>query len=93
MRSSRLLLLTGSSRSTWLRTLGTILGPAATTSVNAKAVEGSTNNVVTNTRKVLYPTTTHQNDGVLLKIVTLTADIGNDFKAIRETNFGNLTKR
>ena len=37
-------------------------------------------------------TTTDENDGVLLKIVTLTTDVGDDLVTVSKTNLGNFPK-
>ena len=48
--------------------------------------------MITNTGKVLHTTTTHKHDGVLLEVVALTADVGDNFFAIGKANFSNFTK-
>ena len=87
----KLLLLSGSC-STGFGALSTVLRTAAATLVNAKAVQSTTNDVVTNTGQVLHTATANKNDGVLLKVVTLTADLGDNFFAIGKANFSNFTK-
>jgi hypothetical protein len=49
--------------------------------------------VIANTWKVTHTTTAHKHNGVLLEVVSLTADVGSYFFAIRKTYTGNLTKR
>jgi hypothetical protein len=48
--------------------------------------------VVTNTRKVLYTTATHENNGVFLQIVTFTRDVGRNFVTGGKAHTGNLTE-
>ena len=48
--------------------------------------------MITNTWKVFYSTTTDENDGVLLKIVTLTTDVGDDLVTVSKTNLSNFPK-
>ncbi len=48
--------------------------------------------MVANTWKVFHTTTTDKDDGVLLEVVTFSADVGDDFVAVGEANFGNLTE-
>jgi energy-coupling factor transporter ATP-binding protein EcfA2 len=87
-----LLALRRSSGSTGLRTLCTVLRTATAALVYAEAVKGTTNDVVTDTGKILYASTAHQHDGVLLEVVTFTADVRNHFVTVCETHFGDLTK-
>ena len=49
--------------------------------------------MITNTRKIFYPSATDQYNRVLLEIVTFTGDIGNDFYFICQTNLCYLTQR
>ncbi len=48
--------------------------------------------MITNTRKVLYTTTANKDDGVLLEIMSFTANVGDHFFAIGQTDLGNFTK-
>lgn len=43
--------------------------------------------------QVLDPTAAHQHDGVFLEVVTLAADVADDFKAACEADFGDFTQR
>src|SRR4051812_24304503 len=88
----RLLLLLGGS-SARLRRLRTVEGATAATGINPGRVERATNDVVANARQVLHPTTTNENNRVLLQIVAFTRNVGGDFHAVGQTNARNLSKR
>ena len=76
-----------------LLALHTVLRTAAVTTVYTEGVELTTNDVVTHTRKVLYTAAANENDGVFLKVVAFTGNIGGDFVTGRKTHTGNLTQR
>ena len=61
------------------RPLGTVFGTSLTAFVNTEAVQRTAHDVVTHTGKVANTTAFNQNDGVFLKVVTLTTDISGDF--------------
>jgi hypothetical protein len=61
--------------------------------VDTESIERATNDVVADTRKVFHPTATNEDDGVFLKVVSFTADVGDDFEAVGETHFGHLAER
>src|SRR5690606_22812428 len=73
-------------------TLGTVLGTGLFTILHTLQVEGTANDVVANTRQVLYTTTAHEYDGVFLQVVAFTADVRNDFVTVCETHLRNLTQ-
>jgi hypothetical protein len=52
------------------------------TCINAKCIEGTSNDVIPNTRKVAYTTAPDENDGVFLKVVTFTTDVRGNFFTI-----------
>ena len=60
--------------------------------VNAEAVEGTTDDVVTDTGKVADTTTLDQNHRVFLEVMTFTADVGGHFLTVGQTNTGDLTQ-
>ena len=74
-----------------LWTLGTILGAALCTVGNTGGIQRTTNDVIAHTGKVLYTTTTNQNDRVLLQVVAFSRDVGVDFLLVCQTYTGNLT--
>src|SRR4051812_13536041 len=49
--------------------------------------------MVADARQVLHPATTNEHDGVLLKIVPLTGDIGRNFEAVSKPHARDLPKR
>ena len=75
-----------------LGTLCTVLRTALCTVGNTGSIECTANDVVTNTRKVLYTTTADKHHGVLLEVVTFAGDVGRYFHAVDEADTANLTK-
>ncbi len=59
----------------------------------ARGIEGSTHNVVTNTRQVLDTAAADEDDGVLLKVVSLARNVRGNFHSVRQTNAAHLPKR
>ena len=86
-------LLDGSGGLAGFRTFGTVFGTALTALINAETVEGTTDDVVADTGQILYPAAADEDDGVLLEVMAFSADVGNDFEAVGEPDFGDLTKR
>ena len=80
-----LLLLSG------LRTLSTVLGTTLCAVGNTGCIERAAHDVITNTREVLHTTATHQHDGVLLQVVSLSGNVTVDFLLVSQTNTGYLT--
>ena len=76
-----------------LRTFGTVFGTALAAFIDAETVERTTDDVVSDTGQILYPAAADEDDGVLLEVVAFTADVGNDFEAVGEPDFSDLTKR
>ena len=76
-----------------LGSLRTVLGTSLHTTVDALSVEGTADDVVTDTRKVLNTAATDHNNAMLLKIVAFARDVGRNFNAVGKTNSGDLTKR
>jgi hypothetical protein len=60
--------------------------------VDTEGVEDASNNVVANTRQVANAPAADQDDGVLLKIVVLTRNIGSNLATIRQTDAGDLAQ-
>ena len=75
-----------------LRPLGTVLRAALATVFNTRSVECPAHNVVLHTWQVLHTTAANQHNRVLLQVVPLARDIGNDFKAIRQPDFSYFAK-
>ena len=72
--------------------LATFVGLTATATVHSEAVEGSADDVVAHAGEVLDLATADQNDRVLLKIVPLARNVGDDLLAVCETNLGDLAE-
>ena len=77
----------------FLGLLNAILGTAAAALFNSLAVKGATHDVITNTGKVLYTTTTYQDDTVFLQIVSFVGNVGDDFNTGGEAHLRNFTDR
>jgi hypothetical protein len=75
-----------------LRPLGAVLRAALSTVRYAHRVEDPTNNMITNTGKVLYTTAANEHDRVLLEVVTFTGNIGGNLHTVRQAYTSNLTK-
>ena len=72
--------------------LCTVLGAGLHTAGNTLSVEGTADNVVTDTRKVLYTAAANHNHGVLLKVMADAGDISSDFITIGQANTSDLTQ-
>src|SRR5690606_3645037 len=55
-------------------------------------VENAAKHVVTHTRQIADTTTANEHDRVLLQVVTLAGDIGNDFTRSGQANLRNLAQ-
>ncbi len=75
-----------------LRLLGSVLGAATTTVVDADGIEGSADNVVADTGKVFDTTATNQDHGVFLKVVAFARDVSRDFNPVGQTDTRHLTE-
>jgi len=73
--------------------LGAVLGTALLTPIDAEAVQGAADDVVTDAGKVANAAATDKNDRVFLEVVTFATDVGGHFLAVRQTHAGDLTKR
>ena len=60
--------------------------------VDTEGVEDASNNVIANTRQVANSSSADQDDGVLLKIVVLTRNIGSNLATIRQPDAGDLSQ-
>jgi|GEM_PF-2221202 len=76
-----------------LRALHAVLRSALTTSIDAEAIEGAADDVVSHTRKVTNSTTANEHDGVFLKVMSFATDVCRNFFAIGESNTSHLAKR
>ena len=82
-----LLFLAFSRGSVFLRTVPTA---GLTTTVNARCVQCSTNDLITNTRKITNTTASNENDGVFLKFVTFAGNIDRYLFPVGKTNTGDF---
>src|SRR5689334_12810699 len=55
-------------------------------------VEGAADDLVADTGEVLHPAAANEHDGVLLKVVTDTRDVGRDLDAARQAHAGDLAE-
>ena len=72
--------------------LGTVLGTALHTAVDALGIQRTTDDVVTDTGEVLDTATADHDDGVLLQGVAHAGDVSGDFVAVGQTHTGDLTQ-
>jgi hypothetical protein len=63
------------------------------TAVDACGIEGTTDDLVTNTRKVFDTATAYEHDRVLLEVVAFPRDVGGDFGTGRESYTSDLAER
>ena len=56
------------------------------TAINTEGIAATANDLVSNPWQVPHTTTADQNDGVFLKVVTLTRDVNRDFLAVAQAN-------
>lgn len=71
------------------KTLGllrTVTASGLLTTVDTEGIAGSANDLVSNPWQVPHTTTTDENDGVFLKVVTFTWDVNRDFLAVAQAN-------
>jgi hypothetical protein len=65
-----------------LRSLGSVLGTTLLTILNAHRVQGTTDDMIAYPGKVLHPTPSDEHDGVFLKVMAYSWDIGGYLNAI-----------
>ncbi len=70
--------------------LGAVFGTALVALLNAGSIQRTANNGVTYTGQVFYTTTAHKHNGVLLQVVSLSRNVGNDLDAIDQTHLGHF---
>ena len=75
-----------------LRTLCSVLGATLLTVCNTLGIESTTNNMVTYTGQVTNTSTADKNNGVLLKVVADTGDVGRSLHTVGKSYSGDLTK-
>ena len=72
--------------------LGAILGTSLHTTVDTLSIESTTDDVVTDTRKVLHTAAADHNHRVLLQVVADTGDVSSDFVTVGQTHTSDLTQ-
>ena len=77
---------------TRLGALGSVFGTATAAAIHSEGIKRATDDMVTDTGEILHTSAAHEHDRVLLKIVTFTANVGDDFLAVGQTHFGDLAK-
>jgi len=60
--------------------------------VDASAVQRAAHDVIAHTGQVLDTTTAHQNDAVLLEVVTFAGDVRSHFNSVGQTYTSHLTQ-
>ena len=75
-----------------LGTLGAVLGTGLATIVDAGGVQGTTDDVVTDTGKVLHTAAANHHDGVFLKVVAFAGDVSGNFDTVGQAHTGDLTE-
>ncbi len=71
---------------------GTILGTALFAICNSQGVKSASNDMVSDTGKVLYTATANEHNGVLLQIVPDPRDIGGNFYTVCQTDAGDFAQ-
>ena len=74
------------------RTLGAIFGATLHAVFNAGSVECSSDDVITDARKILNPTASYQDDRVLLQVMTDTGNVCSDFHTVGQADTSDLPK-
>lgn len=69
-----------------------VFGTALLAISNPQRIEGASNDVVSDTWKVLYTAAANEHNGVFLQIVPDPRDIGGDFYTVCEANTGDFTQ-
>jgi hypothetical protein len=69
-----------------------VLGAALLSVLNAYGVQSTADDVIPNSRKVLHPPPSNENNGVLLEVVANPRDISSNFHSIGQPYPGNLSK-
>jgi len=77
----------------FLGSLCAVLGTALVTSCNALSIKCSAYDVITASGKVTYTAAANKYDGVFLKVVADSGDIGGSLKSVCKSYSGYLTKR
>ena len=77
----------------FLAALDAVLRTTLTATIDTERVERTADDVVPDAWKVTDSTPANQHDGVFLKIVTLTTDVGADFTSVGKSDSCHLSQR
>src|SRR5881394_316588 len=72
------------------RRLGAVLRTTLLPVLHALRVQRTAHDVIAHAWQVLHPAAANQHHRVLLQVVTLTADVADDFEAVGEAHLGHL---
>src|SRR5512143_3063685 len=73
--------------------LCTVLRPRLPSVLDTNGIQLPTDDVITNARKVLYPSSPDHDHGVFLQVMPLARDVHRHLEAVGETDPGHLPKR
>src|SRR5918992_870705 len=85
--------LTSPLRGILLRFLRSVFGPTLPPFLYADRIERSTNDVITNSRKIFNAASPDQYNRVLLQVMTHPWDVGRHFNPVGESNTGHFAQR
>lgn len=74
------------------RSFGTVATTTLAAGIHPACIQSSAYHVVANPRKVLDPASPNEDDGVFLKIMALSGNIGCHLDAVGQPNAGNFTQ-
>jgi hypothetical protein len=64
------------------RFFGPVFGATLFPVLNAYGIQGATDDMIPNSRKIFYPSSSNENNGMLLEVVANPRDISGDFDPI-----------
>lgn len=77
----------------FFRSLCSIFAPLLFSSFHACSIKSSTDDVITNSRQILHPSTTNHHDGVFLEVMTFSRNVSSHFILVRQSNAGYFSHR
>src|SRR5664280_2555174 len=83
----------GEGRSGLLGALGAVLRARLLAILDALQIERAAHDVVSHARQILDAAAAHEHHAVLLQVVALATDVGNDLEPVRQTHLGDLAQR
>lgn len=75
-----------------LGSFGSVLRAALFSVLNAHRIQGATDDVIPYSGQILHPSTSNEDNGVFLEVMTNTWDVGSHFDAVSQANTGNFSK-